>query len=284
MKGKRVLITGATSGIGKIAALRLAEKGAEILLHGRNPHKTEKVRDELIRQSGNEAIVSVLADLSLKEDILKLAEEVNNRYDRLDVLINNAGGVMNKSRETNPEGWEKTMALNVLAPYMLSALLYERLQAAPEARIINTASAAHRMAKVNPDDWMYHKKYNGLQAYGDAKLCVILLGKEFARRRPEGNIVMNAMHPGVVATNFAGESNTFYNVFFKLFRPFLLSPEKGADTLIYLASDPEGAKHNGDYFVKRKPARIHFRGDMEKLQKQVWQLCEEYSGIGFPGL
>ncbi len=283
MKGKRVLITGATSGIGKVAALRLAEMGAEVLLHGRNPEKTMKVRNELVKRSGNEAIEPLLADLSSREDIVRLADEVNHRYDRLDVLINNAGGVMSKSRETNSEGWEKTIALNVLAPYMLSALLYDRLRAAPEGRIINTASAAHRMAKASLDDWMYQKKYNGLQAYGDAKLYVISLGKEFARRS-DGRVVMNAMHPGVVATNFAGDSDTFYNIFFKLFRPFLLSPEKGADTIVYLASDPQGGKHSGDYFVKRKPAKIHFRGDTREIGARVWRLCEEYSGIRFPGI
>jgi retinol dehydrogenase-12 len=284
MTGKTVLITGATSGIGKVAATELAGMGAQVIVHGRNAEKAAAVQQEIIRSTGNSQVSVLLGDLSEKACVLGLAEAVSNKYKKLDVLVNNAGGVMNKQREETTDGWEKTIALNVLAPFMLSALLYPKLQAAGEGRIINVSSAAHRMAKARLDDFMYEKDYKPLRAYGDAKLYVILLGQEFMRRTrrfSQHNVAMNALHPGVVATNFAGESNSIYNFFFKFFRLFLISPEKGADTMIYLASQPEGAQHGGGYYIKRKPAKIHFSGDVEAMAIRVWELCERYTGIPF---
>ncbi len=284
MAGKTVLITGATSGIGKVAATELAGMGAQVIVHGRNAEKAAAVQQEIIRTTGNDQVTILLADLSVKAGVRKLADTFANRYDKLDVLVNNAGGVMNKQREVTVDGWEKTISLNVLAPFMLSALLYPKLQAAGEGRIINVSSAAHRMAKARLDDFMYEKDYNPLRAYGDAKLYVILLGQEFTRRTrqfPQHNVAMNALHPGVVATNFAGESNSFYNFFFRFFRLFLISPEKGADTMIYLASQPEGVQHSGGYYIKRKLAKIHFSGDIEAIAGRVWELCERYTGIPF---
>lgn len=284
MAGKTVLITGATSGIGKVAATELARMGAHVVVHGRNAEKAAAVQQEIIRATGNDQVTLLLGDLSEKAGVLELAATFSNRYNKLDVLVNNAGGVMNKQREVTADGWEKTIALNVLAPFMLSALLYPKLLAAGEGRIINVSSAAHRMAKAGVDDFMYEKKYNPMRAYGDAKLYVILLGQEFTRRArqfPQNNVVMNALHPGVVATNFAGESNSFYNFFFKFFRLFLISPEKGADTMIYLASQPEGRQRSGGYYVKRKPAKVHFSGDIDAMAGRVWELCERYTGTPF---
>ncbi len=282
LNGKRILLTGATSGIGKEAALELARRGAHVVIHGRNKEKTAAVREELIRASGNSQVDVLLGDLSVKAEVLRLADEFNQRYGSLDVLINNAGGVMNKVRETTADGWERTIALNVLAPYMLTALLYPALQVRPGSRIVNTSSAAHRMAKANLDDFMYEKRYNALGAYGDAKYYVLLLGQELARRQqayPGNHPVMNALHPGIVATNFAVESNSLYNFFFKFFRPFLISPRKGADTIIYLASHPEGGLSGGRYFMKRKVAKIHGPVPDSVKAGRLWALCEQYTGI-----
>lgn len=285
-KNKRILITGATSGIGKVAAIALAQQGAHVIVHGRNAEKTNAVKARIKAMVPDAEVDVVIADLLNKSEVIAMAAEVNNRFDRLDVLINNAGGVMNKQREETADGWEKTIALNVLAPFMLSALLYPKLRQQPDARIINTASMAHRMAKPNLSDLMYIHRYDALRAYGDAKLFVILLGQEFARRQranPSGHeVIMNAFHPGVVATNFAGESDSLYHFFFKIFRRFLTSPEKGADTLIYLATDERNAnRFNGAYFVKRRWTKNYLPKTHPQLASELWKAWETYTGIKF---
>ncbi len=284
IQGKRVLITGATSGIGKIAALELARQGAQVILHGRSPEKTFRTRDEIIQVTGNDTTGMLIADLSRKEDVLQMAGTFLSRYPSLDILINNAGGVMNKTRSVNTDGWERTIAVNLLAPFMLTALLYPALQVNPGSRIINTASAAHRTARADLSDFMYEKRYNAMTAYGDAKLYLILLGQELVRRQQKeagNNPVMNALHPGIVATSFAGDSDSMYHLFFKLFKPFLITPEKGADTILYLATHPEGALSGGHYFSKRKKKKVYIPGNAQELASRVWQLCEQYTGISF---
>jgi len=167
---------------------------------------------------------------------------------------------------------------------MLSALLYPQLQRQPGAQIINTASTAHKRADADIDDLMSERQYSPMQAYANAKLYVILLGQEFARRqqlRPGNAVTMNAFHPGVVATNFAVESNSFYHYFFKLFRPFLATVEKGADTMVYLANQEGALKHNGAYFVKRKPAKVHQPKNVELVAKKLWEQAEQITGIPF---
>ncbi len=284
MKGKRALITGATSGIGRIAALDLARRGAQVIVHGRNPEKTARTRDEIVQSTGNDTTDILIGDLSRKEDILQMAGTLLSRYPSLDILINNAGGVMSKARTVNAEGWETTIALNLLAPFMLTALLYPALRVNPGSRIINTASAAHRTARADLNNFMYEKHYNAMTAYGDAKLYLILLGQEFTRRQEAQTghkPVMNAVHPGVVATRFATESDSAYHFFFKLFRPFLITPEKGADTILYLATHPEGALPGGHYFFKRKKRKVYIPRNQQDLAGRVWQLCERYTGVSF---
>ncbi len=282
---KRILITGATSGIGKVAALELVKQGHHVIIHGRSEAKAEGTKEEILTKAPGGVVDVLLADLTNKADILALVETFNSRYDALDVLVNNAGGVMKKQRETTAEGWEKTIAVNVLAPFMLSALLYPKLRGQPDARIINTASMAHRMAKPELTDLMYERRYSAMKAYGDAKLYVILMGREFARRQREtgGHVTMNSFHPGVVATNFAGESDSLYHFFFKVFRLFLTSPEKGADTLVYLASDPDARNLNGEYLTKRKIANVYGVKDPLALAGRLWERWEHYTGIKFFG-
>lgn len=280
---KTILITGATSGIGQVAAGELAKQGHAVIIHGRNPDKAEQARRDITAAVPSAHVDIAIADLTRKADVLALADTIKERYGALDVLVNNAGGVMKKTRELTADGWEKTMALNVLAPFMLSALLYPVMATQPDARIINTASMAHRMGNPDINDLLYERKYSALKAYGDAKLCVILMGQEFARRQQGrgGHVTMNAFHPGVVATNFAMESNSFYHFFFKTFRRFLTTPEKGADTMVYLASDTRAAGLNGAYLIKRKPARVHLPGNPNWTAAALWEAWERYTGVSF---
>lgn len=280
---KNILVTGATSGIGKVAAIEFAKQGHSVIIHGRNANKLADVKTEITSLIPTANVDVVIADLLKKSDIQGLAEQVNSRYDKLDVLINNAGGVMSNEHHITVDGWESTIALNVLAPFMLSALLYPIMETQSDARIVNTASMAHRSANPKLDDLMYNKKYSAIKAYGDAKLYVILMGQEFARRQRKrgSNIVMNAFHPGIVATNFAQESDSIYNFFFKAFRMFLTTPEKGADTMIYLATDPEANQFNGEYMVKRKKAKVYMTRAKNLSNKELWEYWEQCSGVSF---
>lgn len=283
---KKILLTGATSGIGKTAALRLAGQGHHVIVHGRCADKAERTKQEILARVPDAEVDVMIADLTRKADILSMVDTFNNKFDGLDVLVNNAGGVMNKQREETIDGWEKTMAVNVLAPYMLSALLYPQLSRQPNAQIINTASTAHRMAKADIDGLLGIRSYSPMQAYADAKLYIILLGQEFAKQQLASGlsghpVMMNAFHPGVVATNFAVESNSFYHYFFKLLRPFLVTVEKGADRMVYLANQEGAVEHNGAYFVKRKPAKVHLRKSSEVLSEKIWNEVEKMTDIPF---
>lgn len=282
---KRVLITGATEGIGKAAAFQLAANGFEVILHGRNAEKAALVKQEIQVRYPDAKLDILIADLESRADTVKLADTFNQRYDSLDVLVNNAGGVMNKVRQETVDGWERTIALNVLAPFMCSALLLPALQRRPGAKIINTSSMAHMLGKPNLDDLMYETKFNAQQAYGDAKLYIILLGVEFARRQQltddPNRIGMYAFHPGVIASNFAKDSTSVYHHFFRWFRPFLSSVRQGADTMVYLAAQENVDLQNGGYYVKRKKKRARLPANARDVAEQLWERCESLTGIRF---
>lgn len=259
MENKIILITGATSGIGKIAAFELAKTGATIIIHGRNLNKTEKIKNQIIESTGNSKIDMVLADLTLMKSTKIMADEIKAKYERIDVLINNAGGIMGVDRDVSVEGIEKTFALNVVAPYILSVLLFDLLKKSDEAKVITTSSMAHNYARPNFSDFQSQQKYTAMSSYSDAKLHVILLSAYFnklLKSKNINNINFTTFHPGVVATNFAKDVyGGFMSFFFKVFRPFLLSPEKGADTMIFLAKNDLSQFDNSLYFVKRKPVK-----------------------------
>lgn len=285
MMDKTILITGASSGIGKVAAQALARQGATLVIHGRDAHKLEGLKEEIVRDFPDAKVDTLIADLCEPDQIRRMVGAFDAKYGQLDVLVNNAGGVMDKQRQTNALGWERTIALNVLAPFLLSALLYPKLRSSGQGRIVNVSSMAHRGAKADLSDFMYERHYSPLRAYSDAKLYVLLLGKEFLRRQSslgESGVTMNAFHPGVVATNFARQSNSLYHYFFRIFRPLLIGPEKGADTLLYLASSEQAGRYNGAYFYKRRPAPIRFdAGRIEETARLVWEKCQLYTGTEF---
>ena len=278
MKGKVILITGGTSGIGKAAAVVLASMGAEVVVVGRNKERGERAADEIRRESGNEKVSLMVADLSVQADVRRLAEEFKERYDRLDVLVNNAGLVQSKRTET-PDGIETQLAINHLAPFLLTNLLLDLLKASAPSRIVTVSSDAHRWAKLDLDDLQSSKRYRGMQVYGTTKLANILFTRELSERLEGTGMTANAMHPGGVNTNFGNNQRGPMSLLFRAFKPFMRTPEQGADTLIYLASSPEVEGMTGKYLADRKVKVASDAAYDETLQKKLWEASEELTGL-----
>jgi NAD(P)-dependent dehydrogenase (short-subunit alcohol dehydrogenase family) len=286
MKEKIILITGATSGIGKAAALVLAAQGHHVIIHGRNAEKVQQAREELTAKTSNQKVDTLIADLSVLEEVRQMADVFKVKYNRLDVLINNAGGIMHNARELTREGHERTIALNLLSPFLLTNLLIDHLKQSKQGRIINVSSSSHRLdAKPYLDDLQLKEHYSPRLAYGNAKLFLIWVTQQLAARLQKNgeSITANAVHPGAVATNFGVESNlgVLLKVFAKLARPFFRSVEQGADTLIYLATAEEVAHKSGLYYVDRKPAKVSTKYYSPEAEKLIWDYCVEVTGTDY---
>ena len=252
MKSKTILITGATNGIGKAAALELAKQGATVVIVGRDKTKTERVTQELCSASGNENVEYLLADLSSQVSIRKLAKDFKARYSRLEVLINNAGGFFD-TRKTTLDGLEYTFAFNHLGYFLLTHLLLDVLKASAPSRIINVSSSAQGLARLDLDDLQSEKNYGGFSAYNVSKLANVMFTYELAKRLQGTGVTVNALHPGLVKTGFANDSSGFMGFIFGLAKRFAgITPEQGADTVVYLATSSEVKNVTGTYFHKRK--------------------------------
>lgn len=270
MEGKVCLVTGSTSGIGREMAIGLARMGATVVLAGRSRDRCESV----IRDSPHGSSSYIVADLSSMSSVRQLADDFASRYRRLDVLVNNAG-VFRTRRELTADGFELTLAVNHLAPFLLTHLLLGRLRAALPSRIITTSSVAHRGARINFDDIQLAEKYSGIRAYGQSKLANILFTRELARRLEGTGMTANCFHPGAVRTNLAQGNPWFYRLVWAALGPFMLSPEKGADTGVYLASSREVEGVSGEYFVKRKIAKSSPASHDMEAAGRLWALSEE---------
>jgi retinol dehydrogenase 12 len=282
MKDKICLITGATSGIGKVTAEELARQGATVVILARNKAKAEQLKDEIISNTGNRKVAVLIADLASLKQVHGAAESFNNTYPRLDVLINNAGFIASNTRKVTEDGFEETLQVNFLAMYLLTALLFDKLKASKEARIINVSSAAHAMAKPDFNDLQMTQRYTALRAYSNVKLYVILFTRALAKRLKDyRSISVNALHPGVVSTNFSSGSGGVMGWGFNLMRPFLITPEKGAETTIYLASDPEAVNYTGLYFAKKKPKKPVSRYLTKENEEKIWEAGGQLTGVKF---
>jgi NAD(P)-dependent dehydrogenase (short-subunit alcohol dehydrogenase family) len=281
LEGKRMLVTGATSGMGKVTALRLAQQGASVVLVGRNPDKTEATAQEIRRQAPQGEVQCLVADLTSLAQVRALAQAYQSAYPRLDVLINNAGGMFAR-RQLSADGLEMTFALNVFAPFLLTQLLLDTLKASAPARIITVASATHMGKQVPFDDLTHEKGYKPLNVYAESKLMAIMLTYELARRLEGTRVTANTLHPGVVATNFGKGEGGKWNAMFTALAPFSLSPEKGAQTAIYLASSPDVATVSGKYFVKSRPARSSDASYDVSAQQRLWAISAQLTGLAAP--
>jgi NAD(P)-dependent dehydrogenase (short-subunit alcohol dehydrogenase family) len=249
---KTTLITGATNGIGQAAAQAIASQGGRLVIVGRNAAKTEAVAAELRQASGNPAVDFLVADLSSLAQVRRLAAEFTARYDRLDALVNNAGAFFMRRQET-VDGLEMTFALNHLSYFLLTTLLLDTLRTSAPARVINVASGAESGAKVNWDDLQLTKGYRGFNAYALSKRFNLYFTYELARRLAGSGVTANAVHPGMVATGiWANPFGRLGGLVKPLTRLAMKSPEKAAETVVYLATAPAVAGVTGKYFVDRK--------------------------------
>ena len=282
IEGKTCLITGSTSGIGKEIAIGLAKMKANVIFVGRNKTKCQATLEEIRRNvsiNTNKNWVSyLLADLSSQASIHQLANEFLETYESLDVLVNNAGVFLSR-RITNVDGIEYTFAVNHLAPFLLTSLLFERIKASSPSRIITTSSVAHRGAYINFDNLQFERgRYNGVEAYRQSKLANILFTKELARRSRGSGVTSNCFHPGGVRTNLVQSSAWHYRLIWAIINAFLANPKKGADTAIYLASSSEVAEISGKYFVNKKPVRPSKLADDHDTAARLWKISEELTG------
>jgi retinol dehydrogenase-12 len=274
VQGKTILITGATNGIGRVAARELARMRANVVIVGRSQTRIEETVSEIKAKTGV-TVDALKADLSLKAEVRKVAEAFKAKYTRLDVLLNNAGAIFGNRQET-AEGYEMTFALNHLNYFLLTALLLETIKASAPARIINVSSDAHSGAKIDFDDLQTKRGYmiGGTTAYGRSKLMNLLFTYELARRLAGSGVTVNAVHPGLVASGFGKNNHGLMSFAMNFVHLLAVSSEQGADTLIYLASSPEVEGVTGKYFYKRKAIQSSPESYDEAAARRLWAISE----------
>jgi retinol dehydrogenase-14 len=278
MGGKTALVTGGTSGIGKASAVAFAAMGANVVIVGRNLERGEAALRDIKGQSHSDSVELMLADLSVQGEVRRLADEFLERHERLDVLANNAGLVQSRRTET-ADGIETTLAVNHLAPFLLTNLLLDRLKESAPSRVITVSSEAERMGNIDFDDIQSRQKYKGFAAYGKTKLANIMFTYELAERLKGTFVTANCLHPGAVGTNFGKNNAGPMALFFRLAKPFMRSPERGADTLIWLASSADVDGVSGKYFSDRKEIEAKEIVNDPAARRRLWELSEELTGL-----
>ncbi len=278
MRGKTVVITGGTSGIGEVAAVALAKMGARIVLVARDKSRGGATLARLRDSAPGIAHSVHFADLLRLAEMKRVAAQIADQESRVDILINNAGALFGTRRVTE-DGLEYTFALNHLAYFVMVEGLRERLLASAPSRIINTASAMHQNATLDFDDLQSANSFGVLKAYSRSKLCNILFTREIARRLHGTGVTANCLHPGFVATRFGDQSGVLISHFVWLAKIFAISPAKGAETIIYLASSPDVAETTGQYFYKSMPTTPSSRAQNDRSALLLWQRSASLAGM-----
>ncbi|MDP6980083.1 MAG: SDR family oxidoreductase [Myxococcota bacterium] len=283
LSGKHVMITGCTAGLGRAAALELASMGARVSIVCRDERKGEELARDIERKTGRDDTRVYVGDMGVQADVRDVGERFLETGEALDVLFNNAG-VVNQQRAVTTDGFEATFAVNHLAYYVLSVMLAERLQEAPEGRVVCTASDAYKFVNgsIDFDDLQSERRYTTFGAYGSSKLANILFTRELARRLQGTNVTANAFHPGMVGSDFAKNNGFVAQVAMTLIKPLARSPLKGAETGIYLCSSPDVAGHSGGYYYdcKQHTTRAAARDDADA--RRLWEVSEKLTGVSLP--
>ena len=278
INNKNIIITGATSGIGKSAAINLAAKGANIFFIARDKVKAKNLIKEIFDETNKEA-VAIIADLSSLEEIKYAADKFKSFNKPLHVLLNNAG-LINNSRKETVDGYEEVFAINHLAYFYLTYLLLDKLKIDTPSRVINVSSGAHAFVKgFNFDDVQAMKAYKPFKVYGYSKLANILFTKKLSQVLENDNITVNCLHPGVVGTSFGQNNGMLQKILFYIAKPLMRSSEKGAETSVYLCSSPEVENVTGEYFYNCRIAKTTKWAQSKEDADKLWDLSKELTGI-----
>jgi NAD(P)-dependent dehydrogenase (short-subunit alcohol dehydrogenase family) len=272
---KTIIITGANSGIGKEAAHMLAGSGQRVLMLCRNSEKSNHVHREIVNQTQNKNVFLIPVDLAEPDSIRAAVEQVNQQYPEVDVLVNNAG-VYKVKRAESSVGVEMTFAVNFLAPFMLSQMLIERLKASGSGRIVNVVSELYKNGTIDFDNLMLETGYKAGKAYANSKLATVLYTLELANRTREQGITVNALHPGVLATD---SFRDYPNLVMKLMNLLLEKPQKGGERIAYLATSDQVNGISGKYFYKTEQREIETSAINSSTTEKLWQIAGELSGL-----
>ena len=278
LRGKTALVTGSTSGVGKWIAAGLARMGARVGIAARDEAKGRAVVDEIRGRVPGAQVEALACDFGSQASIRALAAEVDRRFEKLHVLVNNAGAI-NQARKTSADGLELTFAVNHLGYFLLTNLLLPKLEASAPARIISTASAAHRMGKLRWDDLQAEKGYGAMRVYGTSKLANILFTRELAKRLAGTNVTANCFHPGVVASGFGRNDPGLFSLGTRLAAAFMRTPEKAAETALWLAASPEVANVSGRYFANSREAGTSSAARSDADAARLWDVSARLVGL-----
>jgi len=280
MDSKIAVVTGANSGIGKVTAQALLDEGYRVVMICRNPEKAEAARNEIVSATGNDRADIVICDLADMDQIHAAAEKIRESYGRLDRLVNNAGFLPDGDRKETPDGIELTFAVNHLGYFLLTQELMSLLEKTEGARVVNVASEAHRYGEFDPENIQLKQGYSASRAYGNSKLFNIMFTHRLNQELEGKNITTYSLHPGVINSNFAANSNSFFAKIFNVFRFFFKSPEEGAETTIYLCTEPGIESKSGRYFAKSKPIKPSKKvATDDEACKKLWEISEQFVSV-----
>jgi NAD(P)-dependent dehydrogenase (short-subunit alcohol dehydrogenase family) len=271
------VVTGASSGIGLYTALGLARAGMQVIMAGRDRMRTDAARRLVTERSGSDRVEVAFADFSRLADVRRLADEVLAAHDRLDVLVNNAG-LFSPHYRLSADGFELAFAVNHLAPFLLTNLLLDRLKASAPARIVTVASEAHRRNRIDVGDLTRPRDWTMMRAYGRSKLCNILFTRELGSRVDRGEVVATCLHPGVVATGI-GQRGGLTELGWRVLKPFMISPEKGAETPLFLATVPDPKPFHGGYVIRKALTQPDPAALDSGLARRLWDESARLAGL-----